>query len=342
MADERVPSTLEAGAALVAGAAFGALALFLRARTLLPEGFFDALAAASFAWGLSVAAHQRLGAAAGVLLRGGGVAFAALLLSGELLAPFDRAAVPLAAWALGATLLQASTRARAGATVLYAIGVLGLAVGVVAALVLGAAWPEYARLRLAVLAGAALVALGLVLRALLLRRSLRALAPGPVGVVLVAALAATYLTYRPLVATRVANLPLYEWTLGVSVALLLLGRLRRSARDAAIPEAWTSAARRHAAEASPVYDARMAPLAAAVERYLETGEGFEAYRAALLRAAPNAAPAFRKALQGVAPLPGRGRAAREARAQRAETHRRLLAALSPNEVKHGPAPPPLR
>lgn len=325
MADEP-PAKLEAIAVAFAGAAFGIGALLVRRATLVPAGMFDGAAVALFAWGASIALHRAAGHAAAILLRGAGFAVAALLAAAALAPPYDRAGLPAAAWLLGGAALQASTRAGAWR--------LGLAAGGSALLLLGAGigwsaaevWPETARLRWALSVASVLAFAGLLARMPLARRWPRG-TPAPVGVLLVAALAATYVAYRPLVAASVANLPLYEWTLGVGAAGLMLGRLRASARDAAVNEAWSGEGRRHEQAAAPAYDARMAPLAVAIQRYLDTGDGFEDYRSALLRVAPHAPPTFRKTLQGAQPVQGRGRAAKAARRERLVTHDAILELL---------------
>lgn len=293
------------------------------------------MAAALLAWGLSPLAHRYLGPTASPILRGLGLAVGAVLIAGALVPPFDRGAPALAAWIMGGALLQASSKATRIVGVPAALGILLVAFGCVAAWLVAGAWPEGARLRAAVAGGGALAAAGLLARWWLVKKAPR-LAPSPAGILVVAALSAGYVAYRPLVAGRVANLPLYEWTLGAGAAVLLLGRLRRSARDASVPEAWTGEARRHRSDAIPSYDPRMPALAAAVSRYLDTGEGFEEYRASLLRAAPHAAPSFRKALQALPPVQGRGRSAKTARAERLARHQRLM------ELHHGEPAPAVR
>lgn len=341
--EPEAPGAVESTAMAVAGLAFGLAILLLRGATPLPAGLFDAGAALLAGFGLAPLLHRRAGALWGTLLRGAGVAAATLLLARSLVAPFDAAGFPAALLVAGGTLLQARARSGRGGLALDAAGLVLLAAG------WGVAWwqapvfPEPQRLRLALLLALPALALGLVLRALALRRGYHALAPMPVGILLASLLAAVYLSYRALVAQQVGNLPLYEWTLGVGVAALLLARLRRHARAQEVPEAWESDARRHAQDVSPLYDARMAPLAGAVSRYLDTGEGYEAYQAALRRVSPSAP--YRKALESVRPVPpARGRAARRsARARRLEAHRALLLTLRNERGSlHGSAPPPLR
>lgn len=341
MADAReapLPSWFDATAAAIAGVAFAIGAVAARRATLLPSGFFDALAIVCLALGLSVLAHRLVSAAAATLLRGAGLAVATLLTCAALVTPFERAGPPLAAWIAGGAMLQAATRARRSGIVLHSLGLILLAAGGAAAWVLAPGFPEAARLRWATLAVGALWAAGLAARAMLLRSKHRAWAPGPLGILLVSALACVYVAYRPLVGTKVANLPLYEWTLGVSAALLLLGRMRRQARDDAVPEAWSSESRRHTQDVVPAYDARMGPIAAAIHRYLDRGEGFDDYVKALARAGEGAPAAYRKALQGLRPVPPRARGgARERRA----THDALMTLLQ-TEAAHGHAPPALR
>ena len=338
----RVPGRVESIAAAVAGPAFAAGALALRRATLLPAGVFDALALVLVAWGVSLLVHRRLGGFAATLVRGLGIAGGVLVLARLLAAPLDAMAVPVALLVAGATVLQARARSGRGGLVADGLGLALLAAGWGFAFWLSSGFPETARFRVALLVGAPVAVLGLVLRALARRRGWHALAPMPVGILLAAALSGAYLGYRGLVAANVSNLPLYEWTLGAFFAALLLARLRRHARAAEVPEAWESDARRHAQEVAPLYDARMAPVAAAVSRYLETGAGFDEYRAALARLG-TAAP-FRKALEAARPVPpARGRAARVAAARRAEAHRQLLQSLPrPRGPTHGTAPPALR
>lgn len=335
MSTERaVPGKLETVAAAIAGTAFATGALLVRKATLVPAGFFDGAALVAAAWGLSLLLHRAAGPAAVTLARGASLAIGGILATTTLAPPFDSAALPLAAWILGGALLQA--RATRWSAVLAGAGVTFLAMGLAVAWLAAGGWPEPLRLRGALVAAAALATAGLVARLVLLRRRPR-LAPSPMGVLLFAAIASVYVAYRPLVATRVANLPLYEWTLGVGVAALMLGRLRRTARDASVTEAWTGSARRHRHEAVPAYDPRMSPLATIVQRYLDTGDGFEEYRAALLRLAPRAAPPFRKTLQGARPVQGRGRAGKAARRERLATHDAMMELL-----EHGHAEPHLR
>ncbi|HET6404843.1 MAG TPA: hypothetical protein VFH78_09360 [Candidatus Thermoplasmatota archaeon] len=336
--DSDRPTAFEAGAALVAGLAAGGVAVAFRSATLLPAGFFDGLAAACVGLGAAPLASRHLGAPAAPLTRGVGLALGALLVASSLVPPFERAAHPLVAWILGGALLQAGTRATRNGIVLSSLGVVLVGVGCAIAWYAATAVPEPERLRWTLAGAATLAALGLVARRLLARRAPR-LAPAPAGILLGATLAATYVGYRPLVAGEVGNLPLYEWTLGVGVAALLLGRMRRSARDASVPEAWTGSARRHAQDAPPVYDPRMPALAAVVQRYLESGEGFAEYRAALLRAAAHAPPTFRKTLEGMNAVQARGRASKRARADRLAAHQQLMEIL---ERTHGHPTPAVR
>lgn len=334
MADD-APGRIEATAAAVAGAAFAIGAILVRTQTPVPAGMFDGAALACVAWGISPAAQRLFGRAGATLARSIGLGAGSLFALATFAPPFDRAALPLALWCMGAGLAQAATYARRLGPAFAGGSLALLALGAAFAWTGASAWPEPGRLRGAMLSAGALALAGFVLRFLLARRAPK-LAPSPVGIFLVAALAASYFAYRSLVATRVSNLPLYEWTLGVGAAALLLGRLRRSARDASVPEAWSGTARRHEQDAAPAYDSRMPPLAVAIERYLERGEGFEEYRAALLRAVPHSPPPFRKALQGARPVQGRGRASKAARRERLATHDALM------ELTHGQPEPPLR
>lgn len=335
------PGKVEATAAAIAGPAFAGSCLFLRDATLLPAPVLDAAAAVLVAVGLAPLAHRRLDAAAATMVRAAGLAGAALLLSRALVPPFDRAMLPVAAWMLGAGLLQAATRMRRPLLPTGA-GLALLAGGWAGALLAAPSFPEPGRLRVALLVAGPAALAGLALRAGLLRGRWRALAPMPVGILLVVALGTAYASYRPLVADRLANLPLYEWTLGVGVASLLLTRLRRQAREHEAPEAWSGAARRHAQDVAPAYDARMGPVAAVLQRYLDTGDGFEEYRAALLRAAPLAPPAYGRAVQALRATQGRPRS-RAARDARLAAHRDVLAALqNRTEVSHGIPTPRVR
>lgn len=328
-------SWFEVTAALVAGGVAAVFAFLFRSATLLPPGVFDALAIAAVGFGAAPLAARALGPPAAPLIRGAGLAGGAFVAALSLVPPFERAAPPLAAWILGSALLQASTRAKRNAVVLASLGMVLVAIGCAIAWYAAPSWPETTRLRATIVAAALLAALGLVGRRWAARHH-PSLAPSPAGVLVGATIAVTYVAYRPLVAGKVANLPLYEWTLGVGVAALLLGRLRRSARDASVPDAWSGTARRHAQDAPPAYDARMPPLAAAIQRYLESGQGFEEYRMAMLRAAPHAPPTFRKTLQGMTPLTGRGRAGKGAKTERLRVHGQLM------EQVHGEPTPAVR
>lgn len=323
MPEEQRPGPTEAAAWLVAGLAFAVALLVFRTATILPAGLFDGTAAALVAIGAAPLAHRRLGAAAGTILRGAGLVAATLLITASLVAPWDRAAPPLAVLIAGGALLQAA-RGRAMA---IAGGVV-LAAGWALGWWLSSDFPEPGRLKVALLLAAAGAVALLALRAWLVRTGHDALAPGPAGLLAGVAVGATYLAYRSLVAGHVGNLPLYEWSLGVALSLLLLARIRRGAREGESPEAWSSEARRHAQDSTPLYDARMGPLAAVLARYLETGAGFEEYRATLERAAPEAAPRVRAILARPLVPEGRSRAARrEAAAQRLAAHKAALEAI---------------
>jgi hypothetical protein len=318
------PGAVDAWAAAVAGPAFAGAVEVFRGATFVPAGVFDGVAAALVAFGLSLLLHRRFGGTAATLLRGAGLVVSALLMTASLTAPWDRAAPPLALLLAGGALLQAGARPKASAAWTWAGGAV-LAAAVAIGLFVAPDFPEPTRLRLTLVLGAIAAAGLLAARRWLLANGHEALAPSPAGLLAGAAVGATYLGYRELVAQRVGNLPLYEWSLGVLLSLLLLSRLRRGAREDETPEAWTSEARRHAQAPIPLYDARMGPLAAALARYLETGEGFEQYRAAL-------GPSPR--LDAILPAPivphKRGRAARrEAYQQRLAAHRAALEAVTP-------------
>jgi hypothetical protein len=327
MSDD-APGKLEAWAAALAGVAFAAGALLLRKATVVPAGLFDGIALVLVSWGLSLFVHRSIGHATATLARGLGLAAGALIMTTSLLPPFDRAALPLAAWIGGTSCLQASTRTRSWKLSLAASGIALLVIGAALGWIASALWPESARLRGALIVAACLATAGLLTRILVARKHPR-LAPSPGGVIIFAVLAASYVAYRALVATRVANLPLYEWTLGAGAAVLMLGRLRSSARDAAVDEAWTGKGQKHRQDALPAYDPRMAALAADLQRYLDTGEGFDDYRDTMLRLATDAPSHFRKTLQGARPVQGRGRAGQAARRERLVTHDALM------EILHG-------
>lgn len=337
------PGAVESTAVAVAAWAFALSFVLLRGATPVPPSLFDALALVAALWGPSLLVHRRLGAFAATLLRGAGLVGGVLMLGRALVPPFDAVVLPASLLLSGATLLQARARSGKGGLVAETLGLVLVAAGWAAALALAPRFPEPDRLRFALFVAAPVAALGLLLRLLARRRGYDALAPMPVGVLLAAAMTGAYLGYRGLVADRVANLPLYEWTLGVGVAALLLGRLRRQARAREVAEAWESDARRHTPDVVPLPDPRMGPLAAAVGRYLQRGEGFEDYRAALGKAAEPASP-FRKALEDLRPVPPvRGRAARAAAQRRVDAHRALMLTLHQTRGNvHGTAPPPLR
>lgn len=327
MEDER-PGLAQALAFAVAGPAFAGGALALRDATVLPPGLFDAAAALLLAWGLAPIAHRALGPFTATMLRGLGVA-AVLVLSGDALtAPLDRAVPPAVLLVLAAALLQGGARASRNRAWAMTGGAALLVVAFASTLLLAESLPEPARIRLSAFIAAALVTVGLVARAVLLRRDLPRFAPMPAGIVLFATLAAAWTAWRSLVAERVANLPLYEWGLGVLLATLVFARLRRLARAGEVPEAWDSAARRHVQDVAPLYDARMGPRAAVLSRYLDEGEGFEAYRA-ILAAAPTASAAYRDGVAALEPVPpARGARGREAACERRlAEHRALMAML---------------
>lgn len=338
--DDEGPGLVEAVAAAIAGPAFAGSALFLRRATLLPPEIFDATAAVLATWGLSPLLHRRRGRAAATLLRGAGLALGVALLAGSLVPPFDRAVIPVLLLVVAGTLLQAHARLPRPQPALFLGGFALLAAAWGAAFWGAPLLPEPVRLRVAIVLGGAATLAGLLWRRHALRRGWRVLAPTPVGVLLVAKLGASYLSYRGLVAAHLANLPLYEWTLGVGLSTLLLTRLRRQAREHEVPEPWESEARRHAQDVAPLYDERMAPLASAIQRYLRSGEGFDAYRDALARA-HGAPPAYHEALAALQPVPQPRRRMQRAEAERARlaAHERLVSTLNEHRGNlHGPAP----
>lgn len=337
-APDAAPGRVEAIAAAIAGPAFGASVVLLRGSTILPPSLFDALAAVLVGLGLAPLAHRKWGAPAATLTRGLGFAVGTLLLTPALVPPFDRAVPPAALWVLGAAILQANARAARERALALALGLAVLAAGSALAFAIADAYPEPDRLRIALVAAGVAAVAGLAARAWIRRSRFRALAPAPVGILLVAAFTAVYLAYRGLVATTVNNLPLYEWTLAVAAGGLLLSRVRRQAHDRAAPDAWESDARRHAQDVAPVYDRRMAPYVAAIARYLDTGMGFDEYRAAIARAAGDPPPqSLLRALDAAGAArgarPGRGGAKAAAEARLA-AHRAVLRAL--NEPRGSP------
>ena len=330
--DDKAPGSVESTAAAIAGPAFAGSLLFLRHATPVPAGVFDGVATLLVGFGLAPLAHRRFGPVAATLLRGASLAASSILVLLSFVEPWSRAAGPVAVLVAGGALLQASTRAKEGRA-LAASGLVVLSVGFAYAWLLSGGFPEPNRLRGALVFSAGTTALLLLARMFAQGKLHDALIPGPAGILGASAVGATYLSYRSLVAQHVGNLPLYEWSLGVSLSLLLLAKLRRGARDGESAEAWASDARRHAQDSTPLYDARMGPLAASIARYLETGAGFEDYRAALEKAAPDAAPSLRRILPApIAPL-GKSRAARrDAAAQRAAAHGAAMEALQPRIV----------
>lgn len=349
--EERVEGVgrVEAIAAAIAGPAFGVSALLVRNATLLPAPLFDALAAILAAVGLAPLAGRWRGPPAATLVRGIGVALGVLLVTPALVPPFDRAIPAAALWILGATILQANARAASERVAPMAVGVALLAGGALVALSIADAMPEPARLRVAVIGGGLVALFGLSARAVMRRGAWRAFAPAPVGVLLVTAFGAIYIAYRGAVDDHVENLPLYEWTLAAGAAGLLLSRLRKIARRGATPDAWASAAQRHAQDVAPLYDRRMAPHIAAVGRWLDTGMGFDAYRAAIERGAGDAAPParLRQALDAAAAASAdagtRGRARQNATAKRAAAHAAVMRELNAiRGTDHGKTTPRVR
>ena len=328
---------MEAVAFAIAGPAFAVSALLLRSSTPLPPRLFDATAAVLACWGLAPLLARSRGPVWAALLRGAGVMLAAGLVSLTLVAPYDRSAGPALVLIAGGVILQAEARSR-GRIWASALGLAVLAGGGALAFVLADLFPEAGRLRLALVVAALLAAFGLAARFGLRRRGYESLAPAPAGALVVGAVAGAYIAFRSLVAAHVSNLPLYEWSLGASLAMLVLARLRRRARMNEAPEAWRGEARRHAQDVAPLYDARMGPVAAAVARYLDTGTGFDAYRIAM--SVPTAHAAYRDAVQAMRPVaPTRGRAGNvAARNARVATHDALLNLLEARGTPDGTVP----
>jgi len=234
--------------------------------------------------------------------------------------PYDRATIPVAIWIAAGALLTGALRAqRASRGVLNALGYLALPAGVAVGWRLAGDFPDPARLRLAVTLALGLALVGFAARWLLRRFDLDVLAPRPGGILGGSGLIATYLAYRSLAAGRITNLPLYEWSIGVGLALLLMGRLRRAAFQHATPDAWASTARRHTQAAKPKFDDRMVPLAAVIRRQLERGDAGPAFAAAFQHAPAD----VRAAAQAVADA-RRGRRGRQARQ---EAYHRLQSTL---------------
>ena len=339
MPPDDAPSKVEATALAVAGPAFAASLLLIRDATGLAAGVFDAGAAVMVGVGLAGWAHRLWGAPAGTAARGAGLLAGVGLLATALVPPFVSAVGPGALAVVGGTLLQANAR-RAAPTLSWdgaGVAVLSLAFGL--GLLVSSGFPEPDRLRLTLVLVLLATVAGLALRRVLLERGHEAFAPTPLGVLLVATLGGVYLGYRTLVRAHVENLPLYEWTLAAAAAGLLLARLRRRAKAREVSDAWTGAARRHAQDVRPVYDARMGPLAAAVARWLEQGAGFDAYRQAMLAAGVPAA-----ALDALPrPPPARTRAARrQAMKARVDAHDAMLSNATRSVPAHGDPQRPLR
>lgn len=342
---ERGPSPAEAVALAIAGPAFAIAILAVRNATPVPAGLFDALAALLVAWGLAPLAHRKLSPAAGTSARGAGLVAAALLAFSTLGANLDAAAIPLALILAGATVLQADSKTdKPRPAVILLGGTLtlgGLALGIIIA----DAFPHAARLRFALVGAGLLGAAGMAARLAVLRSGHRDLAPMPAGVLTAAALLSGYAAYRPVVAATVHNLPLYEWALAVSIALLVFGRLRRIAQNAQTAESWSWDAGRHAQDVRPVYDARMVPLAAAIRRWLDDGEGLDEYRKAIETTTGRTIPpqlvetlSANRAQKRQLPKARREAAARR-HAAHADVMRRLADPRGPN---HGRPQRPLR
>lgn len=268
----------EAIAVGVAGAAFAGSLLFLRQATLLPAGFFDAAAALAAAWGLAPLLHRKAGASSATLLRGSGAAVAVLLSFPTFGPTLSEVAMAAALAVGGITFLQAAMHATRGGWWLKIVGTMLSLAGIVTGHAAAVFFEETLRLRSTIYFVAGILVLGLALRAWLQKKNQAAFAPTPVGLFIGGTLTGLYLFYRPLVATGVHNLPLYEWALAVGAATLLFARLQRAASGEGTPEAWSSGASRHAQDVRPLYDERMAPLAAVFTRFIERGEGHEAYR----------------------------------------------------------------
>lgn len=292
---------------------------------------FDALALLALAWGLAPLTERRFGPASGTTLRGAGAIGATAVFFPSLAENLGAVTVPLCLAIAGTTLLQADARRARTSPALATVGAALTLAGLGLAFSTAESFPEPARLRAALLLGGALLLAGIAARLILLRTRLGKLAPMPVGIAGAALLLSVYVSYRPLAAQHVNNLPLYEWTLAAGVALLLLGRLRRAAREHETAEAWSLDARRHAQDVRPVYDPRMTPLAAVFQRYLEHAQGFEEYQRALEQAHGGALPrpltdtleAARNSHRGLATPKAR----RDARERRLAAHRDVLARL---------------
>lgn len=337
------PGPVEATALAVAGPAFGASLFLIRGATGLAPGVFDAGATVLVGVGLAPWAHRLRGAAAGTAVRGAALVLGVLVLSTALVPPFYSAVAPAAIAVVGGTLLQANARRGKPRVSLDSAGVAFLALAFALGLLVSGEFPEPGRLRLTLLVVLVATIGGLALRRTAVDRGWGDLAPMPLGILIVATLGGVYLSYRTLVREHVANLPLYEWTLAAGAAGLLLARLRRRAKEHEAADAWTALARRHAQDVRPVYDARMGPLAAAIGRYLERGEGYAAYRHAMLDAA-GGAPDVESALDAMPrSAPGRSRAARrDAAAQRLAAHEAMMRTLTLERPPHGDPQPRLR
>lgn len=328
------PGPIEASALAIAGPAFAVSLVLLRGAIGIAPGVFDAGAAVLVAVGLAPWAHRLWGAAVATGVRGAGLILAMGLLATALVAPFFGAVAPALVALVGGTLLQANARREKPALALDSAGVACLALAFALGLLVSSDFPEPGRLRLTLIVVLTATVGGLALRRIAIDRGYAALAPMPLGILLVSTIGGVYLSYRTLVREHVENLPLYEWTLAAGAAGLLLARLRRRAREREVPDAWTGLARRHAQDVRPVYDDRMGPLAAAIGRYLEQGVGYAAYREAMARAAGPAALARLDAMPR-APQ-GRTRAARrEAANARVAAHEALLANIDESGPHHG-------
>lgn len=349
MPEDATPSLAEAASYAVAAGAFAVLLALVPRFTPVPLAVCVALILLVVAWGIAPATHRAAGAASATVVRGVGAVAATAWVFPRLGENLPAVQLPLVVFLAGATILQADARRDRPAAAVATVGALLALVGLGLAWRAADAFPDPARLRFALGLGAALLLAGLAVRAWMRRRA-PALAPLPAGVCAAALLVSVYLAYRPVASREVENLPLYEWALAAGVAGLVLGRIRRLAWQSHAPEPWSSDARRHAQDVRPIYDPRMAPLAGVLQRYLETGHGFDEYRAVLERA--NDAPLPPHLLNALAaartpPRVAMARARREAAAKRLAAHEAALAHLDskpnrrgPND--HGSPPRPMR
>lgn len=346
---ERPPP--DARGASIAFAVLGAAAAALLVASLvgaagLPPGLLRAgaaLLAARASWRLVA---RRLGAAAGVAVRGAGWAGASYVALASFTPPYDAFALGVAAFLLGAFAFAAPRDGARHAWIWFAAALALIAVAFRSLPPVPPYFADAPAWRFTAVFAATVAALvGTRVGRRLRRGRDEWWDPLLESEIRNAALVlpfSAYVLYRDALAVSLRHFEVYEWSLGVALAGYLVALVRGRFRDLAQGEPWSLEGGRHEQTVAPRPDPAFAEAVRIFEAFVDRGEERESYAAfwrdVLSRAgfaaedaerlvsraldAPGAAPARRGVLSALSALVKDRDVGRE---KRAEAHRAILA-----------------